>query len=77
MISRFVSLRGEGVSADLEKVRQNWEQKVNEIFYLADLSKPENQFQLNGGKKGRHSEHMGYLLNDMQYLTNRYPEAKW
>lgn len=72
-----LSLRGEGVSADLEKVRQNWEQKVNEIFYLADLSKPENQFQLNGGKKGRHSEHMGYLLNDMQYLTNRYPEAKW
>jgi ring-1,2-phenylacetyl-CoA epoxidase subunit PaaC len=72
-----LELRSAGISADLEKVKENWEQKVNEIFYLANLKKPENQFQLFGGKTGRHSEHMGFLLNDMQFLTNKYPDAKW
>ena len=73
-----LSLRSDKISADLEAVKSNWDQKVSEVFYLANLSKPENDFQLtNGGKFGKHSEHMGYLLNDMQFLTNKYPEATW
>lgn len=66
-----------GVCANPEALKKEWTQKVDEILFLATLKKPENKFQLSGGKKGTHSEHMGYILNDMQYLTNRYPEAKW
>lgn len=72
-----LAVRAEGVSIDLEVVKNHWNQKVNEIFYLSHLKKPENVFQLNGGKTGAHSEHMGYLLSEMQYLTNKYPEAAW
>ena len=72
-----LALRDKGISADLEEVKSHWDQKVNEVFYLAHLNKPENEFQISGGKDGRHSEHMGYILNDMQYLTNKYPEASW
>ncbi len=70
-------LRETNVSADLEKVKSLWDQKISEIFYLADLKKPENEYKMLGGKKGVHSEHMGYMLADIQYLNNRYPDAKW
>lgn len=72
-----LKLRESGISADLEKVKEEWNGKINEVLYLSTLKKPENQFQLNGGKEGRHSEYMGYILTEMQYLTNRYPEATW
>lgn len=65
------------VGLNLEELKKQWENKVNEILYLAHLKKPENIFQLSGGKKGIHSEYMGYLLAEMQFLTNKYPDAKW
>jgi ring-1,2-phenylacetyl-CoA epoxidase subunit PaaC len=72
-----LELRESGVSIDLNHVKSAWDVKVNEIFYFSTLKKPENEFQMGGGKKGVHSEHMGYLLCEMQYLTNKYPEAIW
>ena len=72
-----LELRAEGISVDLEKVKGEWEMKVKEMFYLSNLQRPENQWSLSGGKDGRHSEYMGYILSEMQYLTNRYPEAAW
>lgn len=72
-----LKVRESGISVNLEKVKEEWNGKINEVFYLSTLKKPENQFQLNGGKEGRHSEYMGYILTEIQYLTNRYPEAAW
>lgn len=66
-----------GIFPNPEKLKEAWMQKVDEIFFLSHLKKPENKFQLSGGKRGTHSEYMGYILNDMQYLPNKYPEAKW
>lgn len=66
-----------GIFANPETIRKAWTQKVDEIFFLANLKKPENKFQLSGGKRGIHSEHMGYILTEMQFLTNKYPEATW
>lgn len=69
---------GTGVYADQDKLKKLWTQKVDEVFFLAHLRKPENrEFQLNGGKTGRHSEHMGYILSEMQFLPNKYPDARW
>jgi len=64
-------------SVDLERVKLNWMQKINEIFYMAEFKKPDNNFQLYGGKNGIHSENMGFILTDVQFLTNKYPEATW
>lgn len=69
---------GTGVYPDQEKLKKSWSQKVDEILFLAQLKKPENSsFQLYGGKSGQHSEHLGYILSEMQFLPNKYPDAKW
>lgn len=65
------------IGVDLNKVKSGWNQKVKEIIYMAHLKIPENSYQLMGGKDGLHTEHMGYILAEMQYLTLRYPDAKW
>lgn len=71
-------LIGTGVYADPEKLKKMWMQKAEEVLFLAQLRKPENkEFQLIGGKKGVHSEHMGFLLSEMQFLPNKYPNARW
>lgn len=66
-----------GVAADIKKVKDAWNQKIAEIFFLADLKKPSEVYYLYGGKNGIHSEKMGYILNDIQFLTNKYPNAVW
>lgn len=66
-----------GIFANPETIRKAWTQKVDEIFFLANLKKPENRYQLSGGKRGIHSENMGFILAEMQFLTNKYADAKW
>ncbi|GAB5417753.1 MAG: phenylacetate-CoA oxygenase subunit PaaC [Crocinitomicaceae bacterium] len=74
----YADLIGSGVYANPEKLRKSWMQKMDEVFFLAQLRKPENmEFQLKGGKTGVHSEHLGFLLADMQFLPNKYPDARW
>ncbi len=72
-----LNLRSEGISVDLQEVNNQWISKVNEVLYLAHLKKPERNFQLGGGKNGIHSEYLGYILAEMQFLTNKYPDAIW
>lgn len=65
------------IGVDLAQVKEHWLQKVKEIMYMAHLSIPENNFMLSGGKDGKHSEYLGYILTEMQFLPNKYPDAKW
>lgn len=74
----YDDLIGSGVYANPETLKKSWTQKIDEVFFLAHLSKPENRsFQLTGAKHGTHSEYMGYILAEMQFLPNKYPEARW
>ena len=66
-----------GIGADLQVVKDQWDQKVNEIFQMATLEVPEISWGQEGGKSGVHTEHMGYILADLQYLQRTYPGAKW
>lgn len=66
-----------GVFANNERIRSLWKQKVDEILFLAHLKKPETPAFLSGGKSGRHSENMGFILAEVQFLPNKYPDAKW
>jgi ring-1,2-phenylacetyl-CoA epoxidase subunit PaaC len=67
-----------GISFDKEKFRDEWTKMVHEIFAKATLSVPENNtYSPTGGLKGIHSEHLGYLLAEMQYLPRTYPDAVW
>ncbi len=66
-----------GIGVDLTSVKNSWLQKVREIMYMATLKIPENDYQLTGGKEGKHTEHMGYILAEMQFLPATYPDASW
>lgn len=66
-----------GIAADVSKLKEPWLKKVKEVFEEASLQIPENVFMQSGGKKGLHSEHLGYILTELQYLQRTYPGAEW
>ncbi|MDD2982651.1 MAG: phenylacetate-CoA oxygenase subunit PaaC [Crocinitomicaceae bacterium] len=67
--------RGEGV--DLKVVEKMWRQKVREIFFIAQLEIPEGEFIVGQGKSGNHTEYLGKILAEMQFLPTHYPDAVW
>jgi ring-1,2-phenylacetyl-CoA epoxidase subunit PaaC len=67
----------DGTGVDVTAFKEAWLEKVKEIFSEATLTIPEKTFMQTGGKTGRHSEHMGYILTDLQYLQRAYPGATW
>jgi len=67
----------EGIGADLSTIKVFWEDKVEEILKIATLQKPESNWMQSGGKQGRHSEHLGFILTEMQYMQRTYPGQEW
>jgi ring-1,2-phenylacetyl-CoA epoxidase subunit PaaC len=66
-----------GIGTNLNEIKNQWNQKVNEILYMAHLDSPKNQFSVLGGKQGKHTEHLGHILAEMQFLPGKYPDAVW
>lgn len=66
-----------GIAPDLNEIKELWTVKVREILSIATLEMPEGYGHQRGGKKGLHSEHLGYILAEMQYLPKSYPDATW
>lgn len=61
----------------LKQIHPDWKQRIMETFEEATLTTPENVFMQTGGKQGVHTEHLGYMLAEMQYLQRMYPNATW
>ncbi|WP_298544721.1 1,2-phenylacetyl-CoA epoxidase subunit PaaC [uncultured Aquimarina sp.] len=66
-----------GVGVDVSLLKEKYYQIVGEVLEEATLSVPELKWFRKGGKEGIHSEHMGYLLSDLQYMQRTYPNMKW
>ena len=62
---------------DFASLKEDWSKKVNTVFAEATLPVPENTFMQTGGKTGIHTEHLGYILTELQYLQRAYPGAEW
>lgn len=62
---------------DLRLIEAQWQENVAAIVAEATLEPPGEQWMASGGKQGRHTEHLGYLLAEMQYLQRAYPGASW
>lgn len=67
----------EGIVPDLNKIKAAWEKRVKEVIAEATLELPETKFKQKGSRAGKHSEHLGFLLAEMQYVHRSYPNAKW
>jgi ring-1,2-phenylacetyl-CoA epoxidase subunit PaaC len=71
------AMLAKGYGVNLAEIKNQWNQKVNEILFLAHLEAPKNQFSVRGGKQGIHTEHLGHILAEMQFLPGKYPDAVW
>ncbi len=58
-------------------LKTHWQQMVNDIFSQATLQTPDDAYMISGSRQGRHTEHLGYILADMQFLPRAYPDANW
>lgn len=63
--------------ADPADCREGWLETVQSIFQQARLELPKQGWMQQGGKSGMHTEHMGYLLAEMQYMQRTWPNAVW
>lgn len=61
----------------VETVKENWLESIKEVFDEATLTIPQHVFMQTGGKSGVHTEHLGYILSELQYLQRAYPGAEW
>ena len=74
----FTSLPGKaGLGPDPMSLRATWNAAIENVLVRASLAKPKDGWMQSGGRTGRHTEHLGYLLADMQFLQRAYPGAAW
>ena len=66
-----------GIVPSAESIFPIWDKTLNDVVKEATLTLPKNNWKFQGGREGRHSEHMGYLLAEMQYMQRTYPNMEW
>tara|TARA_Y100000385_G_scaffold189119_1_gene195416 strand:+ start:1394 stop:2146 length:753 start_codon:yes stop_codon:yes gene_type:complete len=70
-------LINEGVGVNVLDFKEAYYQKVSQVLEEATLTVPDEKYYQKGGKEGIHSEHMGYILAELQYMQKSYPNLKW
>ncbi len=66
-----------GLCPDPPSLRATWEATIAGVLAEATLQRPADGWMQTGGRAGRHSEHLGHLLSELQYLQRCYPGATW
>jgi ring-1,2-phenylacetyl-CoA epoxidase subunit PaaC len=70
-------LIAEGIAIDLNTIKPKWQNYISSTLENATLNMPKDAYMLSGSKKGLHTEYLGHILSEMQYLQRAYPNAKW
>ena len=71
------ALTADQTAIDVKSLQPEWEAKISTIFQQSGLNIPKEEVFLYGGKEGRHTEHLGYILAELQYMQRTYPSMKW
>lgn len=66
-----------GVIPDLNAIKAEWDATVNKVLAEATLNRPADAWMARGGKEGEHTEHLGLMLAEMQYLQRSFPGVEW
>lgn len=66
-----------GVGADLDSVKLLWQKEIAAVLEQATLNVPAQGWMHEGGKDGIHSEHLGYILAELQFMQRAYPNHEW
>ncbi len=67
----------EEIGADLAALRSPWMARVRQDFEEATIQVPEGTWMQTGGKRGQHTEKLGYILAEMQHMQRTYPGCTW
>ena len=66
-----------GIGPDLAALAAPWRESVAAVLAEATVAVPSDDFAQRGGRQGRHTEYLGHLLTEMQFLQRAYPGARW
>jgi ring-1,2-phenylacetyl-CoA epoxidase subunit PaaC len=66
-----------GVAADPTRLKGRFDATIDRVLAEATLARPHDGWMQTGGRLGRHSEHLGHVLAELQYLQRTYPGATW
>lgn len=66
-----------GIAPLLSDLKPNWILRIREVLNEAGVQVPEDGYMHRGSREGVHTEYLGHLLSEMQYLQRAYPEATW
>ena len=67
----------EGIGVETSKLKNSYYEKVTDILEEATLQIPESKYFRKGGKQGIHTEYMGYILSELQYMQRTFPNMTW
>jgi ring-1,2-phenylacetyl-CoA epoxidase subunit PaaC len=67
----------EGIAVDLNVLKPIWEKEITQLFTKANLTIPEGSYAHTGSRRALHSEHLSYILSEMQSIPRMHPTAKW
>jgi ring-1,2-phenylacetyl-CoA epoxidase subunit PaaC len=62
---------------DIRALKPEWDGMVRDVFTAAGLEIPPAGYRSRGGMDGIHTEHLGHMLSEMQFLPRAYPDARW
>ncbi len=66
-----------GFGVDLTQIESEWKHNIASVLDEATLTMPTETWGHRGGKEGIHTEHLGYILAEMQFLQRAYPNMEW
>lgn len=72
-----IELKSSHIIPNMKEIKDAWYKNVKEIFSLATLTIPDNNWEYGEGRRGVHSEHLGYILTELQYMQRAYPGMEW
>jgi ring-1,2-phenylacetyl-CoA epoxidase subunit PaaC len=71
------SLKAEGIIPEASELKTRWNKIVEDVLNEATLEIPQTEWQFEGGRRGLHSEHLGYILTELQFMQRAYPYMEW
>jgi ring-1,2-phenylacetyl-CoA epoxidase subunit PaaC len=71
------SLADAGIAVDRAALKSAWDKKVDAVLAEATLIRPAGDWVVQGGRDGIHTEHLGYLLAELQFVQRAYPGLQW
>jgi ring-1,2-phenylacetyl-CoA epoxidase subunit PaaC len=71
------ALANDGVAVDTTALKSNWDKAVAAVLREATIDVPQADWSVRGGRQGMHTEHLGHMLSDLQFVQRAYPGQEW